>query len=121
MSNFELTSLVISDLNPKKIITSAKSDVNFINYLKKKCKIFDETATLDNRNDDEASESDEENQKNESNSEVEEDYQENSNQPGTQFFLATSNDYMYETSKEIINDINTLENMPQFISVGNLL
>jgi hypothetical protein len=119
VSNFELTSLVMNDLNPKKIITSAKSDLNFINFLKKKCKIFNETIDLNNDNDNDASELEEENQQNDSNSEVEEDFQENSNQSGTQFFLSTSNDYMYETSKEIINEINTLENMPQFINVAD--
>ena len=36
-SNFELTELIIADVKPLNIITSAKNDVKFIEFLKKKC------------------------------------------------------------------------------------
>ena len=34
VNNFELTNLIIDDLMPSKIVTSAKSEVNFIDFLK---------------------------------------------------------------------------------------
>ena len=108
VSNFELTNLIINDLNPNKVITSAKTDLKFITFLKKKCNITDD------------SQSDEEQDLDEddliSNNSSDEDLPKKI--PKTRFFVTTANDYNYELSKELILQINTIENMPEFINVS---
>lgn len=126
MCNFELTSLVIADLNPNKIITSAKTEVKFINFLKKKCNLTDDTTS--HLNDEEASDLDENDQHNNNKNSDEEDEEENNNNDGdfktttsnqskTTLFIATSNDFMFDTSRQLIHEITSLENMPEFNNV----
>ncbi len=118
VNNFELTNLIIDDLMPTKIITCAKSEINFIEFLKKKCK-FTESNDFDNESDFDLNGSDSENENNDNdnlNEENDNNEQENIENK-IKFYLTTSNDYNYDLSKEYIFHINTLENMPEFIDV----
>lgn len=65
-SSFELTNLIIVDNNPLNVITSARSESKFIDFLKKKCgisgddKLEKTPARFQNKSDSDESYSDEE-------------------------------------------------------------
>lgn len=80
---FELTDLLIQDLQPNYVITSCLSDTNFLNHLKSVCKYNDRGETITHR------------------------------EKPMKLCIIPKNDFVYELSKRQILGINSLENMPK--------
>ena len=105
-SHFELTKLIIADANPSNILTSSKSDANFIEFLKTCLTSRSAAASTDDKLEDSCS-----------NNNPEEDDQDTENDSiKRQFVLMTHNDFNYELSKTRIFQIKSLEHMPDNMS-----
>ena len=117
--NFDLTNLIINDTTPDILITNAKSDANFIEFLRKKCEPLSEEETLNdslNGLDINDEDSDEDSEKEDAKEEKEEgDKTRQVKNKQTRFILMTNNDFNYDLAKEKIFQIKYLENMPDLM------
>ena len=125
---FELVELLINELRPRAIITSARTDANFINFLKIKCKydLHDsgdrttDTTLIDDHNDDD--DDDEENAEDEQearssrrrSSGVTRQYKAKSEKINLVRLIA--NDFHYDSAKRRIMQLDGLELMPEAMS-----
>lgn len=111
---YEMTKLLINDLNPTTIVTCAKCDPKFLRFIKLKCKynIEDHDQDLSNEDIDE---------NNISNNNYNEDYSltvDPSNkylvrEKQTNLFVLSSNDFNYDNGKNrIIEQLNDIDQMP---------